>query len=72
MEIAGSSETLVNLYHTFIIILVLQPGSHLHPSMPLFAALIFQLLIPLFQLTGIYSCWFVSSQSVQHASLGVF
>lgn len=32
MEIAGSSETLVNLYHTFIIILVLQPGSRLdHP-----------------------------------------
>jgi len=32
MEKAGSSETLVNLYHTFIIILVLQPGSCLdHP-----------------------------------------
>ena len=32
METAGSSETLVNLYHTFIIILVLQPGFHLdHP-----------------------------------------
>lgn len=32
MEVAGSSETLVNLYHTFMIILVLQPGSRLdHP-----------------------------------------
>lgn len=33
METAGSSETPVNLYHTFIIILVLQPDSRLdHPS----------------------------------------
>jgi len=77
MEITGSSETVVNLYHTFIIILVLQPGSHLdHPceTSPCHSVccLDFQLLIPLFQLIGIYSCWFVSCHSVQRASLGVF